>query len=528
MESGNPKSLEAEAWSALQRGDLKRAIGACEQLNREFPDFDSGWHTASQLALKLGNPGMALDAVREALKMRPGYTPWIIQEARCLSRLGRTAEVQKLVDGLRDVQINSAYENSALGMLLTELGDREAALACYQQAARAQPEDARHYFNMATLQRTLGHLEEAERNFDKAIELNPQDYEAYKLRSELRTQGRDDNHVAELEAIAGGGISDKRGEANICFALAKELEDLGEAEKSFRYLQQGASARRSNMQYDPQRDLDTMAVIRSTFTADVVAEAGTGDNSDEPIFVLGMPRTGTTLVERILGSHSKVFAAGELNNFALQLMSLVRGDLQEQRVDRDELVRRSSQVDFAKLGARYIQSTRPFTGHTARFIDKLPLNYLYVGLIHKALPNARIINVQRDPMDTCYAVFKTLFTDAYPFSYDLEELANYYVAYHELIDHWNAVLPGVMHTVTYESLVEDVEAESRRLVDFCGLEWQKRCLSFHESDDASTTASAVQVRRPVYKSSVGLWRKYSEQLQPVVERLQAAGIAFNE
>ena len=340
----------------------------------------------------------------------------------------------------------------------------------------------------------------------------------------MRTQTHDRNHVEALEAALKKDIDDAHGKANICFALAKELEDLGEAERSFDYLQQGAEARRKQMQYDLSRDLRTIAAIRETFSADVMEKDTPGNESAEPIFVLGMPRTGTTLVERILASHTDVFAAGELSNFAVQMMRQVRAKAASRAVSRDELVKLSAGLDFVALGKAYVDSTRPATGHTARFIDKLPLNYLYVGLIHLALPRAKIIHVQRDPMDTIYAVYKTLFTDAYPFSYDLEELAAYFVAYSELMEHWHAVLPGNIQTVRYETLVSEVDIEARRLVEACDLDWQPACLEFYRNAEASTTASSVQVRRPVYQSSVGKWRDYETQLQPAVAVLRNAGI----
>jgi hypothetical protein len=273
-----------------------------------------------------------------------------------------------------------------------------------------------------------------------------------------------------------------------------------------------------------ERDLETIRAIRNTFSGEVFADASDGNDNAEPIFILGMPRTGTTLVERILACHTEVFAAGELNNFAAQLMTMLRSQNIDKKVSRDELVRLSAKLDFKRLGESYVNSTRPFTGKTPRFIDKMPLNYLYVGLIHLALPNARIINLQRDPMDTCYAIYKQLFVDAYPFSYDLEELAKYYVAYHQLMRHWSKVLPGVIHTVIYEHLVNDLEAETRQLLDFCGLDWQPQCLEFYASKEASTTASTVQVRQPVYQSSVGKWRNYEQQLQPVVDILRQGGV----
>ena len=524
MQSPYAEQVEAEVWESLNKGDVRQAIATCERLNREFPNFASGWHTGSQLALKLGNAPMALDAIREALRMDSENVTWALQEAQCLWKLGRTAEVQTRVARLLSREVTTPYEYSALGSLLTKVGDRRKALECYQRAAALQPDDARHYFNMASLQRTLGDLDEAEANFDQTIHLNPSDFEAWKLRSELRIQTPDRNHVEALESVLNKGVDDAHGKANICYALAKELEDLGQSEQSFGYLQQGASARRGQMQYDPTRDLDTIATIRDTFSAELLARGAPGHSSAEPIFVLGMPRTGTTLVERILASHSDVFAAGELSNFAVQMMTQVREKAPSRAVSRDDLVRLTAGLDFAALGKAYVDSTRPATGHTAKFIDKLPLNYLYVGLIHLALPNATIVHVQRDPMDTIYAIYKTLFVDAYPFSYDLEELARYFVAYHELMQHWHAALPNVIQTIRYDELVSNVDVEVRRLVDACGLDWQPECLEFYRNTEASTTASSVQVRRPVYRSSVGKWRDYEARLQPAVTILRDAGI----
>jgi len=212
----------------------------------------------------------------------------------------------------------------------------------------------------------------------------------------------------------------------------------------------------------------------------------------------------------------------------VQMMKLVKARAGNRDMARDELVRRSAELDYKKLGEAYIDSTRPFTGHTPRFIDKLPLNYLYAGLIHLALPNARIINLRRHPLDTCYAIYKQLFVDAYPFSYDLRELGQYYAAYHRLMEHWQSVLPGAVHVVEYEKLVTDLEGEARRLLKFCNLDWQLQILKFHESKDASTTASSVQVRQPVYQSSVGRWQQYRQQLAPLIEVLEAAEIPLHE
>jgi tetratricopeptide (TPR) repeat protein len=521
------RSLEDHVWRSLRNRDVKQALAACERLNREHPDYASGWHTASQLALRLEKPAAALAAIDKALALEPGNTDGLLQRGLCLGRLGDTAALEPLVAELATRKLATAYRHATLGMLYTQLERREEAVACYERAAALEPGRAKHYYNIAALQRSLGDTAQAEANFDRAIELDPADWEAIKVRSELRKQTPDDNHVAALEAMLDKGIADPRGEVHVCYALAKELEDLGEWDRSFGFLARGAGKRRGLMRYDVQRDIDTMAAIAETFTAERLAAAAAGSGNGEPIFVVGMPRTGTTLVERILGSHSEVYSAGELGNFATVLMQHLRAKVSEPATPRDELVRLSASIDFAALGDAYVESTRPFTGGTPRFIDKLPLNFLYVGLIRLALPKASIVSVRRHPLDTCYAVYKQLFVDAYPFSYELTELARYYAAYDRLMRHWEAVLPGAVYTVQYERLVDDFEPEVRRLLAHCGLDFEEACLRFHENRAASTTASTVQVRQPVYRSSVGNWRHYREQLAPLVAALEDEGIALD-
>jgi hypothetical protein len=256
------------------------------------------------------------------------------------------------------------------------------------------------------------------------------------------------------------------------------------------------------------------------------ARATAGAPADDPIFVLGLPRSGSTLVERILTSHSAVTAAAELPCFALALVSAVRRHTGRDRLPRQELVAQAARVDFAALGQDYLQRARRELDTRGRFVDKMPLNYLYCGLIQRALPRAKIIHVTRHPMAVCFAMYKALFKDAYPFSYDLRELARYYIGYRRLMDHWYAAMPSAIHSVSYEALVADQLGESRRLLEFCGLEWQEACARPHENRAASTTASAAQVRRPVYATSVTQWQHYELQLAGLKSQLTAAGIAL--
>jgi hypothetical protein len=309
----------------------------------------------------------------------------------------------------------------------------------------------------------------------------------------------------------------------LCFALAKELEDVRDYEASFRWLKRACDLRRRHMSYRVDNDLETIEGIIEVFSQQALAGAGGGFDCSDPIFIVGLPRTGTTLVERILSSHSHVFSAGELNNFAQQLTRVAQQGAGG-KLTRRELLQQSAQIDFHQLGRAYFDSTRHLRDESPHFIDKMPLNFLYCGLIHRALPRARIIHVTRSPMDACYAMYKRLFKGAYPMSYDLDDLGRYYLAYRKLMRHWHRTMPGVIYTLAYEDLVEDQEQSSRRLIEHCGLDWQEACLRFEENTSASATASASQVRQAIYRSSVGKWRHYATQLAPLREILQSSGI----
>jgi hypothetical protein len=256
-----------------------------------------------------------------------------------------------------------------------------------------------------------------------------------------------------------------------------------------------------------------------------VLRGGNGCPSEEPIFIVGMPRTGTTLVERILSSHETVFAAGELSDFSLVLKrsTATAGNM----VLDPATLRAAATADARALGEAYLQSTRPRTGHTARFIDKMPLNFFYAGLIHRALPNARIICLRRNPLDTCLSNFRQLFATRFPYyryAYDLLETGRYYALFDALMAHWRGLMPDDFREVHYEDLVTDPERETRKLLEFCGLPWDPQCLRFFENSAPVATASSIQVRSPLYGASVGRWKHYAEELAELIALLTSLGI----
>ena len=493
----------------------------------------------------------ALAHVHKALAAEPRAAGLYINRAQCLVALGHPVEARQSAAVAEQLEPTDALLADAAGGVYSFAGDQRRALQSYERAVGLAPNNAHFLFNRATVRRFLGMLELAEADYDRVIALRPTDFEAYKNRSDLRKQTIDKNHIAELEAVIGRGFADWRSEVQIRYALAKEYEDVGQHPASFEQLKLGSAKRREHLRYDVANDVATVDWIIEAFPAapaavrpsalvppsasappsalapavEGLASGTSPSGAGAPIFVLGLPRSGTTLVDRILGSHTEVVSAGELNDWALALVDAVRRATGMAQMPRKELVARSAYVDFAALGADYVTRARKVVGDATRFTDKMPLNYLYCGLIHRALPDAKIVHVTRHPLASCYAMYKTLFKDGYPFSYDLQEIGRYYIAYRRLMTHWHTLMPGVIHELSYEQLVADQIGETRRLLAYCGLDWQDACIDFHENSAPTTTASASQIREPIYDSSVSQWRHYAAQLTPLRDQLLAAGIA---
>lgn len=481
----------------------------------------------SETALRAGAMEQAVELAHTALGLRPDELGHQLHFGICLLATGQHDEAALVLTEAQVQAWDNANQISLLASLLVRCLRHQQAAECYERAIELEAGNAKHHFSLAATYRFLGRLEDAENACEQAIALDPKEYEAYLVRADLRTQTDAKNHVDAMESILAEGVHHYMGEVMLCHALAKECEDLGHHKKSFRFLTHGAALRKKHLSYDVSNDLRIIDRLIETFTEERIRSFDSGAcNSIEPIFVIGMPRTGTTLVERIIGSHSDVNSAGELPNFSQVMTKMVREKTAGREVLPEDMIAASLELDMQQLGESFIESTRGLTGDNVRFIDKLPFNYLNVGLIRLALPNAKIVHVSRNAMDTCYAVFKTLFQRAYPFSYDLEDLGNYFVAYRRLMDHWYTLFPNSMHTIAYEDLVENTQTESRRLLDYCGLTWEEQVSEFHHSDAPSMTASASQVRQPVYRSSVGKWRNYEQELLPLVDVLESAGIGI--
>ena len=383
--------------------------------------------------------GEARTAIERALTLDAARPDYHAQHARCLALLKHDDEARAAADRAELLAPSDALTLDTLGVVWSRLGDHERAVAAFERAVARTPSNADFHYNLAASLRILGRFSEAERELEAVVQLAPRVYRAHSALADLRKQTTADNHVARLEALLDGVGDDVDGELHVRHALAKELEDLGEYSSAFAHLAAGKGRKRQTLDYSIANDEALFATLERVFDAGRCAAPPAGCPSREPIFVVGLPRSGTTLVERILSAHSQVQSAGELQNFGVALKRAATTP--SNRVLDPQTIEQGVRCDLAAVGQRYIDSTRPLTGKTPHFVDKLPMNFFYIGFIHFALPNAKIVCLRRQPLDSCLSLYRQLFAVAfsyYNFTYDLGDIGRYYVLFHRLLEHCRA------------------------------------------------------------------------------------------
>ena len=511
-----------EGFALLAANRLHEASKCCRRLLGAKPDLVEAHFLVGLIALELKQTWAAVSAFGSVTKLRPDHGAAWAQLAKLFMSAGQPGRAdQALANAIRHEDGNPAVRD-LIGIVHSLLGEQEEALSWYSRAIEKDPKQVAFRVNRANCHMYLGQLEQAERDLAEALELSPGNANAHWILASLRRAG-DRRHVHELEALLARPGKAPQAEAFLAYALGKELEDLEDWGLAFAAFARGAAARRRIVDFDEAAEIEMYAALEEVMTPEWLASQAPGAEDPSPIFIVGQPRTGTTLVERIVTSHSMVHSAGELRQFGTSVRRLC--DYRERRRFSARLVHEAAKIEGMALGEAYLQTTRKVRGTLPRFVDKLPSNFLYLPLILKALPNARIVHVRRDAMDACFASFKQLFADAYPHSYDQREMARHHARYRRLMALWGERFPGRFFEVAYEDVARDLEPNARALIDYLGLPWEDACLRFHDQAGAVTTASAVQVRQPVHTRSIGRWRRYERQLEPMRRELEAHGVA---
>ena len=517
-------ALSVAAQAVLARGDM---AGARRLAASRISEASGRAEAHFLLGIADAEDGRLRDGIRQieqAIALRP-LGEYRAQLARLYTLARRDGDAAAVLRQAEAALPGDALGRDTMGCAYAQLGDHDAALLHFAAAVALAPENDSFGYNQAATLSFLGRTGEAEAALEAILARSPDDARTHHLLAGLRRQTPGRDHVARLR-VAHGRAAPGRDRLLTGYALAKELEDVGRPEEAFERLAAVNTEHRRALAYDFARDAAVFAAVEAAWPVIAMAPASRPPE-DAPILVIGMPRTGTTLVDRILASHPQVESAGELQALPLAVKAAAR--TRTRTVLDPETLAAAAPTDPAAIGRDYLARAAHHRRDPARrFVDKFPGNFLYAGTAARALPSAAIVCLRRSPMDTVLANFRNLFATGsryYDYSYDLLDIAAYHAGFDRLIALWREVLPGRVLEFRYEELVADQEGATRRLLAHCGLEWSDRCLDFHSHAGAVSTPSAAQVRRPIYGDSVGRWRMHAAALAPVRAFFEARGIA---
>jgi tetratricopeptide (TPR) repeat protein len=510
-----------QAAAAMVRNDIPRAETLLKAHLKKLPTDVPAIRMLAEVAARCGRNDAALALLERCLELAPGFSAARYNYASLLHRLNDPERSLAEIERLLVANPRSPSYRNLHAILLSRVGEYERSGRVYRQLLDEYPANGKLWLSYGHVLKTQGRQDECIEAYRRSVSLEPAFGEAYWSLANLKTFRFDATDLAAMRTQLARPDLDAESRLQFQFALGKACEDSGDYAQSFEHYAQGNALQRAAHPYDAELNSRRLARLKKTFTGEFFRDrAGHGCEARDPIFIVGMPRAGSTLLEQILSSHSAVEGTTELP----EIISMAKGlralaDSSDIAVYAEVLAGRTP-AELRELGERYIERTRihrktdrPF------FIDKMPNNFLHVGMIHAVLPDAKIIDARRHPMGCCFSNFKQYYARGQNFSYSLADMGRFYRDYVELMAHFDAVLPGRVHRVFYERTVEDTETEVRRLLEYCGLRFEPGCLRFFENERPVRTASAEQVRRPIYQEGVDLWRHYEPWLGPLKDAL---------
>ncbi len=518
--------IEDAARLALLQGQYQKAYQILNDALARAPHFAGAYFLLSRIAYDFKNHLKEVEMLQKAHQFEPDNVVFLVYLARAQVLVGDSARAYEWLIFAESFDSHTAETYDVMGVTYNRLSMYQQAAVCFEKSIEYDGANAGVFFNLASTLKFCGDFSGARTAYEKAISLQPDYFKAHAALTSLGGITAEHNHIERLTALLEKTI-DPDDSLCIAHALSKEWEVLSEWENSIAVLTTAKQKKSAQLKYSAAQDQLVFKKL-TEFYATQPHSAGKGFHNNRPLFVTGMPRTGTTLVERILTGHSNVAAGGELYNFTIAVKQLI-GHVGREFITPD-IVDHFGRMDLAALGKAYIESTDYLAGNKAFLVDKLPLNIIYSGLILSALPDSKIICLDRSPLDTIASNYRQLFSlhdSTFGYSLDIEDTARYYVEFRKLSNLLLDTYPERFYSINYEALVSNPELEVRKLLDFCGLPWEASCLLIEKNDKPVATASAVQVRQPISASGVGQWRRYAAHMAPAINLLAAAGIIQN-
>ena len=508
-----------EAIRLQHDGRPKDAEMRLREILRDEPTNATATRALGSIALDEGRYRMATRLLQNAVKLAPDYFAAWVELSRALTEFEQLDEARDAIAQVIRLESGLAYPYVLLGNLESKAGDYEAAVTAFETALNKQADNGGALAGLGHALKTIGRQEQAIDRYRSCVQSYPAFGEAWWSLANLKTFRFSDDEVAVMEQHVDQERLNDETRVNINFALGKAYEDRGDYDKAFHRYDSGNKLRRAHENYDPVQNEALHDQIIEAITPQFIEEnAAHAEQRNDPIFIVGLPRSGSTLIEQILASHSQVDGTHELPDLPRVIRTINQWQIHGKGYP--VAVPLLEPVHIKELGEQYLNATDRYRKGAPRFTDKMPNNFSMVGLLALILPNAKIINARRHPLDSCMGSYKQLFYRGQSFTYDLVELGEYYLEYQRIMDHWNKILPGRVLDVHYENMVVNQEEETRRLIEFCELPWEEACLRFYETERAVNTASSEQVRQPIYSKSINAWRRFENHLGPLVEVLE--------
>lgn len=516
------KQLHQFAQAALNRKQFPQAQQALIKILNQQPDFYDAYFLLGVMEAEFGQFTKATALIEKAVVLHKS-AEYYAHLAKCYAMLGDSIKTHEAVSQAESLNVSSALTLDTLGVALSRLNEHSKAIVYFQRAI-AKKETAAFYYNLGSSQTFSGLFDEARESYEKAIALEPLFYQAHSSLSHLGGISAEHNHIERLKLVYAK-MPHADAKLHISHALAKELESLGQYQECFNFLERAKAEKRRHIDYRFERDLALFEQLTTVFSEPGFAKVNNDFNNSQAIFITGMPRSGTTLVERVLTNSTGVKSAGELQDFGLTLKRLAK--TKSQFILDRETLEASKNIDYSELGASYIKCVEPMLEHGQRFIDKTPLNVLYAGHIIKAMPNVKILCVIRNPMDTIWGNYKQMFSlndPYYQYAFEQRDIAKYYLQFVALAEFWQRCYPNNFSIVKYDEFVREPETIGKAFTEFCNIPWSQAMLDITSNKSAVATASSVQVRSAINTKSLGQWQKLEAQLQPALDIVKQAGL----